>query len=124
MKRINMIAKVNYVPGSIPSVSLAGVIQIAIAGKRGIEKFFGVGAVPRGSAGRQVHKGPLVDGPWAYAYGMPVCIVADPAARARDKQERDDALRVEAGDEIEIDRVIYRVEIERGEYVNFVKVEA
>jgi hypothetical protein len=45
---------------------------------RGINKRFKVGAVPRGSEGRKVHEGPMVPGPWAYAYGIAGAICANP----------------------------------------------
>lgn len=39
---------------------------------------FGVGEVPRGSEGRKVSFGPMVPGPWAYAFGLGTFITSDP----------------------------------------------
>jgi len=56
------------------------------------DKRFGIGLVPPGREARQVFEGPMVPGPWAYTYGLGVCICADPrrntgAESARKKDE-------------------------------------
>ena len=97
------------------------------AGNPGRMFRFGIGNVERGDEGRQEHGGPLVPGPWAYAYGLGVAICANPEMGTGAERERNLAAGrehdVEDGDRIQIDDVLYEIRpFRHGEYVKLVKV--
>lgn len=114
LQRVPMVPDVNYIEGRPPVVYLKGRVNLALP-HRGYEKFFGVGSVPHGSEGRKVNKGPLVPGPFAYAFGLAVVIHS--GSYEADNAERAAALRVEDGSRLQIDGVIYVVKVIRGEWI-------
>lgn len=67
---------------------------------------FGLGAIPRGATGRQVHGGPLVPGPWAFAYQLGTVIDCYPERRAAEYAKD---VVVADGFTLTIDRVTYVV---------------
>lgn len=97
-------------------VSLRTDHVLQIAGARC--RRWGVGAVPRGSEGRQVDGGPMVPGPWAYVYALSTVIdnYGGTAAESERKLAAGTEHRVAAGDLVEIDGVIYRIEIPQSRF--------
>ena len=77
---------------------------------------FHVGHVREGEEGRKVHGGPMVPGPWAYAFGL--CTVIDNhGGTGRDIEEAKASglwLDVEEGDEIEVGGHTYRIRFPQG----------
>lgn len=92
------------------------VIAFKSTGKR-----FGLGSTPEGKSARQVSQGPMVPGPWAYAFGLCVAITADPstgtAAETRRLENENKFHLVEDGDILEIDGQSYKVRVVRREYI-------
>ena len=88
---------------------------------------FGLAAIPRGKSGRKVFQGPLVPGPWAFAFGLSSVIAANPEHGTYGDIRRNKAAglehEVEAADLIRFDGVTYRIEVERRQYINLVAVE-
>ena len=88
---------------------------LAVDTGRGYPKRFGVGFVPEGDEGRKFMHGPMVPGPWAYAFGL--CSVIDNhggtgAERARNLKAKTE-FDVAEGDKVEIDGVLFTVAIRR-----------
>lgn len=86
---------------------------IAVRGTgRGFNRRFGIGAMPADMSGRQVTGGPLVPGPWAFAFGL--CSVIDnhggSAREAAEKRAAGTEHVVDFGDELVIDGHAYTVE--------------
>lgn len=77
----------------------------------------GLGACLRDESGRRIQDGPIVPGPWAYAYGLAVCITANPEMSSGAEAERGRAAGtehvVEDGDLIELNGDFYEVETYR-----------
>lgn len=69
-----------------------------------------VGVVARGDEGRKVDQGPIVPGPWAYAFGLCTVLSASPI-------ERDPIIDVEDGDYLSVDGDEYRVRVIRGQWI-------
>jgi len=86
---------------------------------RGTFHRFGLGFVAEGDEGRQEMHGPLVPGPWAYAFGL--CTVIDNyGGTGREAAEREEAgleHEVSAGDVVVVGGHRYTVRIERGQYL-------
>lgn len=72
---------------------------------------FNVGHVPKGEADRQVTHGPLVPGPWAYAFGL--CTFISDSGSSADELDQAKAenrhLEVADGDLIEVAGNVYKV---------------
>lgn len=72
---------------------------------------FQVGYVPAGESARKVYQGPLVPGPWAYAY--PLCSVISTDGGTSAEMAREKAagllLHVALGDRIEVEGLAYAV---------------
>jgi hypothetical protein len=81
-------------------------------------KRFGIGGVPRGQSGRKVFQGPLVEGPWAFAFGLCSVIAANPErgtwGEIRRNKEAGIEHDVHEGDELVFDGVRYRIEFTDG----------
>ena len=109
---IHCAADVNYCPGrAITHVTLEGQRSLAL---KGTYHRFGVGAIPRGFAGRKETGGTEIAGPWAFAFGLATVIDNRPDLRAA---ERATDLEVANGDLIMVDAVIYRVRVVRREFI-------
>jgi len=87
----------------------------------------GIGSVPRGAEGRQVHEGPMVPGPWAYTYGLATVMAANPVhgtgAEMRRKAAENKVHHVATGDQVSIDGVTYEVKVFRRQFIDLIKVE-
>lgn len=85
---------------------------------------FAVGRIAEGSEGRQVTDGPMVPGPWAYAYGLASVIDCHggTGAEIERNQAEQREHEVTEGSRVRIDGVIYRVSVERGEFLNLTEV--
>ena len=116
-QHIQMDAKVDHIDGHAPHVTLEGRVDLQIEGT-----YFrhGVGAVPRGAEGRKVQDGPMVAGPWAYAYGLSSCLSSSAAMREQDAARRATDVVVTDGTRLLIDGVSYTVKIVRREYIELV----
>jgi hypothetical protein len=74
---------------------------------------YGIGAVARDQVGRQVHQGPEVPGPWAYAFALATVIDSEGKGS---KFDSDQALAagtehdVTIGGRVQIDDVVYTIE--------------
>ena len=77
---------------------------------RGTTFRFGVGAVPMGAEGRKEMNGELVPGPWALAFEL--ATVMDGTV----KDHSADVI-VEEGTLLEIDNVVYKVRVDRGQWI-------
>lgn len=82
---------------------------------------FGIGAVKEGDEARKVQDGPMVPGPWAYAYGL--CAVIDnhggTKAESDRMQESGQEVTVQIGDVVEVDGHRYTVQFSTtGTYVD------
>jgi len=64
----------------------------------------GVGFIAEGDSGRQEFDGPLVPGPWAYTYAVPVIIDA-----AGSRAARRPAVKATAGDLVVVDGRTYKI---------------
>jgi hypothetical protein len=87
----------------------------------------GIGGVARGDEGRQVTHGPLVPGPWAYAYGLCTVMCSEPEHGTYGEMKRLEAANkvhdVASGDHAVIDDVEYEIEVYRRQYIRLTKVE-
>ena len=85
---------------------------------------FGVGFIPEGSEGRQVKYGPMVPGPWAFAFGL--CSVIDNFGGTGAERKRNLAAGtehdVEDGDSVTIDGVEFVVRVTRNGFDRRVKL--
>ena len=115
---LEMDADVNYVPGHEVHVTLKARVDLKL---KGSYRRFGVGAMPRGMSGRQEMGGPMVVGPWAFAFGLSTCITNSKAHQEADAARRATDIEVEEGTRLNIDEVSYVVRVIRGE---FLKLEA
>ena len=61
--------------------------------RSGLTQRWGVGYIPKGSEGRQEYQGPIVKGPWPFAYGL--CTVIDNHGGSAAQSERDRAAGIE-----------------------------
>ena len=118
--RIPMKAEVLYIEGHAPSVDLKGRVNLAL---KGTYHRFGVGAVARGQSDRKEQGGPLVEGPWAFAFGLSSCISASKAMQEKDAEERAQDVVVEDGSKLVIDGVSYTVKVERREFIKLIANE-
>ncbi len=112
--RVPMHAEAGYVEGQAPTVSLRGTVQL-----RHGNHYFGVGAVARGQKGRKEYQGEMVDGPWAYTYGLATCLMGDgyDAQRDADAKARAKAIEVNEGTKLLIDGITYTAHIVRREFI-------
>jgi hypothetical protein len=72
---------------------------------------FMVGAIARDGMARKICKGPMVRGPWAFAFGV-AAVIDTRGGTARELEEAKKAgLLIEAalGDELEINKGVYRI---------------
>lgn len=87
--------------------------HVLVYGNGRIPGRFGVGAVPSGQSARQVDRGPLVEGPWAYTFPLCTVIAADPDQGTfgdmRRLREAGKVHEVQDGDRVTIDGVVYEV---------------
>lgn len=118
---VDMVAEAHYCVGHAPTVTLKGRVDLHL---KGTYHYFGLGAMPRGQKGRQVHAGPEVEGPWAYAFGLATVISASAAHREADAKKRSEAIEVEQGTILRIDNVSYRVDVlVGGEHIRLTPVQ-
>ena len=105
-RRIPVKCEVFHRDGQAPMVSLKGTRLLNVEGK-----FYHVGAVARGQAGRKVQGGPLVLGPWAFAVQKATVLHGEgyEAIKAADGAEREAALVLNVGGLVRVDGVDYRV---------------
>lgn len=82
---------------------------------RGYHRFM-VGHVAEGDEGRQEHGGPMVPGPWAYAFGLCIAISDPPVPRPT-------AHPVADGELIEVAGHTYRVRYHRSEWLELELVD-
>lgn len=83
----------------------------------------GLGWIEKGDDGRRVQGGPMVPGPWAFAFGLSTSITSDPRSgtgyEAKTGREAGTEFPVRDGDLLLIDGSVYEVETFRHEeYVN------
>jgi len=80
---------------------------------RGYFKRFAVGVVVKGAEGRRDFGGPMVPGPWAYAFGL--CTVIDNHGGTGAEAERNRAANTEHtindGDLLELDGNVYKIRV-------------
>lgn len=122
-RMVPMQAEVLYVDspnGDTPHVSLKGKRDLRL---KGTYHRFGVGAVPRGCEGRKEYNGPMVPGPWAFAFGLGAVLSSSQAHRDADAERRATDIEVEAGTVLRIDGIDYKVRVERGEFLKLDPVE-
>lgn len=83
---------------------------------------FHVGFIPSGSAAVQVDGGPLMPGPWCYAYGISGVIDNHGGTRGELKQAQAAGLVVEAvlGDVVEVCGYEYRIEADHNDNIKIV----
>jgi len=76
---------------------------------------YGVGFVPRGTKCRREFQGPLEDGPYAYAFGLPTVMAANPehgtAAEVERLRARGLIIEVRPDDLLSIEGEVYRVKV-------------
>jgi len=86
------------------------------------DRYYSVGSMPRGQEGREYNGGPMEPGPFAWTNQHATVICSDPSrstgAEMKRKREAGLVVDVEGGDEIIVDEALYRVRIERREYIN------
>jgi hypothetical protein len=84
----------------------------------GTYRRFGVGGICRGGEGRQTYQGPMIPGPWAFAFGLGSTITANPAHGTGAERERKLAAGTEhdvaEGDRVRFDGVTYEVQVTNG----------
>ncbi len=120
-KTIPCKAQVSYQPGFAPTVTLTSDRMLAVDSGKGYSHYFHVGAVPVGGCGRKVDGGPLVNGPWAYAFGAATVICASKAMQEHDAAKRADAIPVVDGSKVIVDTIEYTVAIDpRGPWIKLV----
>jgi len=87
-------------------------------------KRFGIGGIVKGGKGTKLFGGPMVKGPWAFAFGLGVCIAANREMGTGAEMERLEAAGkehvVEDGDLIRFDKVLYSVRVVRREFIELV----
>lgn len=87
----------------------------------------GVGAVLEGHSGRKVDQGPRVPGPWAYAFPLCTSISSSPEMGTGADIKRNKAAGVEftvdEGDLVEVEGVVYRVKLDRRQWIKLEAVE-
>ena len=90
---------------------------------------FNVGHVPKGEVGRKVTQGPLVPGPWAYAFGL-CTFISDSGSSGDEIEQAKNAgryLEVDHGDLIEVAGNTYKVHYSKhgipGEHLSLELVE-
>lgn len=76
----------------------------------------GVGTCKRGEEARQEFEGPLVPGPWAYAYELCTMIASSRVAHTP-------CIEVADGDVIALDGIEYRVRAYRRDYIALDRIE-
>jgi len=76
---------------------------------------FGVGYVPPGTKCRREFQGPLLDGPYAYAFGLPTVMAANPehgtAAEVERLRKRGLIIEVQPDSLLEIEGEVFRVKV-------------
>jgi len=86
-------------------------------------KRFGVGLVAEGDEGRQEFGGPMVPGPWAFSYGLSVCI--DNHGGTGAERQRNLAAGTEhdvnEGDIVEIDGHSFVIKVTRNGFEPYIK---
>jgi hypothetical protein len=107
------------------AISCEGV-RVVVAGAENRTAGYGIGFTPTGREARQVFGGPLVPGPWGYAYGLATVIDNYGGTGADRERERREGRLIEAnvGDELVLDDdLIVRIELCRRGYPKLVNVE-
>lgn len=88
---------------------------------------FGIGGIPEGNEGRQVYQGPLVPGPWCFAFGLCSVICDNPklgtGAQLERKTADGSAHTVRDGSVLEICGNLYRVRVFRREYIALDRID-
>lgn len=110
-RMLSMRPKVNYcdsIMGDVPMVTLEARRLLRL---KGTLHYFHVCAVPRGQEARQEQGGPLIPGPWAFAFGKATCLTDNRATQERDAKERAEAVEIEEGSVLRIDGCDYRVSV-------------
>lgn len=77
----------------------------------------GLSHVRPGDEGRQVQDGPMVPGPWSYAFGLCTSLTSSRVAKLP-------VVDVETGDVLSIDGINYRVLVYRQQYIALERIEA
>jgi hypothetical protein len=78
-----------------------------------------VGCVKEGESGRQVSQGPLVPGPWAYAFNIGAVLTSNYKGKAEAlRAEERRTIDILDGDFIRVDSNVYKVEIFDRKYIN------
>jgi hypothetical protein len=107
------------------SMALEGV-RLVIAGTENGSTGYGVGYVPTGSKGRQVHAGPEVPGPWGYTFGLATVVSiwgGTGADKAREEAEGR-LVNAVAGDRLILDDdLTVEVSVDRRRYPHLTPVE-
>ncbi len=70
----------------------------------------GIGTVRRGEEGRQVSHGPMIPGPWAYAFGL-CTVISDPPSNIPEY------IDVSDGEFLTIDGDVYLIRVVRREWI-------
>lgn len=101
--------------------------RVLVAGTENGRIGYGVGEVPPGQQGRQVNQGPLVDGPFAYLFGLSGSITNNPltGTKADIERERADGRLIEAepGDILNIDGRDYLIVVSARRYPSLVLLD-
>jgi len=85
---------------------------------------FHIGAVPAGQSDRQAANGPLVDGPWAYAYGAAVVLNNQGGSGAESERKLAEGTEhlVALGDHVIIDGIEYKIEEDFNRNIKLTKI--
>lgn len=85
---------------------------------------FGLGFVPEGYEARQVDQGPMVPGPWAYAYGHASVLCDSGGTKSELERAEADKLLYHAdlGDILELDGVLFKIEKTHNRNIKLVNV--
>ena len=80
-----------------------------------------VGCCKRGESARKEYQGALIEGPWAYTFGLCAMITShDRSDEIANEEKR--TIEVETGNQVIVDEVLYEVVVNRREYINLVKI--
>lgn len=86
---------------------------------------FGLGFVPEGYQARQVTQGPMVPGPWAYAYGHASVLCDSGGTKSELERAAAEELLYYAdlGDILELDGVLFKIEKTHNRNIKLVNIE-